>query len=382
MAQGMRERRPRAGVGLFKLAGIEVKLHYSWLVIFVLVVWSLSAGYLPRTFPGQSREAYWLAGVFATILFFLSVLVHELCHSLMAKHSGLAVSDITLFVFGGVSRITEEAKDPRTELLIAIVGPLSSFVLALLFWGVRAAVWDGDVSLVGAIIDRLAWANLALGVFNLIPGFPLDGGRVLRAIVWWKTGSLNRATRWASDIGKSFAVALMVLGAVQIFAGALIGGLWLIFIGIFLKGVAEGSYQQTVMRQSLEGVLVRDVMVEDVVSVPPEMKIKELVQKYFLHYGYKAFPVLDRGRVIGVVALANVKHLTEEEQEVSTVGQVMIDFDDAMTIDPEASLADALTSMARHGTERLLVMEGAKLIGLITKTGLHRFVEIKQVLEH
>jgi Zn-dependent protease len=382
MAEPLEDVNTKSGVSLFRLAGIQVTVHYSWLIIFVLILWSLSAGYLPRTYPGQSPTAYWFAGGVATVLFFLSVLAHEFSHSLMAKRAGIDVPNITLFVFGGVSRISEEASDPETELMIAVVGPLSSFGLALVFWVLMTSLESGGPSLVSAVFRYLAWINLALGVFNFIPGFPLDGGRVLRAVVWWKTGSLLRATRLASDLGKGFAVALMVLGAIQIFGGGLAGGLWLIFIGIFLRGVAAGSYQQTAMRDALEGVRVRDVMVEDVVTVSPDLTVQELIRSYFLHYGFKGFPVVDEDQVVGVISLQDVRHLLDEDQAGTLVRQVMMDVSAELRIEPGASLADALKRVVQPKAERLLVMEGDRMVGLITKTGLMRFVEIKQILEH
>lgn len=373
--------RPPSGWNLFSVRGIRISIHYSWLIIFVLIVWSLSAGYLPRTHPGQSPGSYWVAGLIGTLLFFGSVLAHELAHSIVAQFAGMKVPGITLFVFGGVSQLEETAKDPATELKIAIVGPLCSFALALLFWVLGAWIWPADASLPGAVVGYLAWINVALGVFNLVPGFPLDGGRVLRSILWWKTGSLTRATQWASDVGKGFAYTLMALGAVQIFTGALVGGLWFIFIGMFLRSVAEGEYQQTVMRKSLEGVRVRDVMIEDVVTVTPDLPIRTLIHDYFLHYGYKGFPVSDGDRIVGIVALRNVKTLSAEEQEGTTVGQVMLDLEEGDQIAPDRSLAEALKQLALRRVQRLLVMDDGRMVGILTKDGLTRFMEIKRVLE-
>jgi len=380
-AENTKERR-RNVINLFRVAGIQVNIDYSWFIIFVLIFWSLSAGYFPRQYPGQTAQAYWFAGFVATILFFFSVLFHELSHSIMAMRLGINIPEITLFIFGGVSRLSEEPKDPQNELKIAIVGPLSSFVLAGLFWVVRNLVQGMNLPLMVLVFSYLTWINIALGVFNLLPGFPLDGGRVFRAIAWWRTGSLARATKWASDIGKSFAVALMVLGAIQIFAGALIGGLWLVFIGIFLRGIAEGGYQEVMMRQSLEDVKVRDVMIHDVVTVPPDLKINGLIDEYFLRFGYKGFPVVSEGRVSGIVSLAEVKEVPNEQKQSTDVGSVMHAVSDVHTIDPELSLADALKKMGQQEVNRLLVMEHDKLMGMITKTGLLRFLEIRRILEH
>lgn len=375
-------KRNRRGFDLFKIAGIQITLDYSWFIIFALVVWSLSAGYFPHYYPGQSTQAYWIAGLTAALLFFFSVLAHELSHSFMAIHSGIKIPGITLFIFGGVSQLSEDPKDPKIELKIAIVGPLTSFALALIFWGIKNSLMTNQTSLILAVFDYLAWINMALGIFNLIPGFPLDGGRVFRALWWWKTGSLTQATKLASDMGKGFALALMILGGLQIFSGALIGGLWFLFIGMFLRGIAEGGYQELVMKQSLEGVQVQEVMIQDVVNVPSVLPINHLIREYFLRYGYRGFPVVQEGKVLGVVSLTNVKDIPEEEQKTRTVEEVMNPLNDKMLIAPEASLAEALKKMIQGDISRLLVMREDKLAGMITKTGLLRFLEIKHILEN
>lgn len=377
--------RPRAnpaagGITLFRIAGIRISLDISWFVIFFLVLLALSAGYFPRNFPGQATQAYWIAGFVATLLFFASVLIHELSHSLVAIRQGLEIPEITLFIFGGVSRLAQEPKDPVTELKIALVGPLSSFVLAAFFWVLKAFFRGLEPSMIVAVFGYLAWINLALGIFNLIPGFPLDGGRVFRALWWWRTGSLTRATKIASDIGKGFAVALMLLGGLQIFAGALISGLWLVFIGMFLRGMSAQGYEEVVIRKALEGVQVQEVMVREVVSVPPDLTLADLVHDYFLQYAYRGFPVVGNGRVLGVVSLTAVKDIPRENLQTARVQEVMAPKSDNMVITADASLADALVKMSREGEERLLVMDKDRLLGLITKTGLLRFVQIKQVL--
>jgi Zn-dependent protease/predicted transcriptional regulator len=374
--------RGRSGVfSLFKIAGIRISLDYSWFIVFALVIWSLSAGYFPRNFPGQTTQTYWIAGLIATLLFFASVLIHELSHSLMAMRSGIHIPEITLFLFGGVSKLSEEPRDPKTELKIAIVGPLSSFGLALLFWAMQKLFSGSGVSLTKAVLHYLAWINLALGIFNLIPGFPLDGGRILRALRWWKTGSLTQATKLASDVGKGFAVALMLLGGLQIFAGFLIGGLWLLFIGMFLRSVAEGGYQEVVVRQMLQGVQVDEVMVREVVSVAPDLPVNQLINGYFLHYGYKGFPVAQGGRVLGMVSVFNVKGLPEDEQKNKTVAQVMEPLSDDLLISPQVSLTEALRKTGQTEAGRLVVMQGGKMVGLISKTGLLRYLEMKRILE-
>lgn len=376
-----RENPARGGITLFRVAGIRISLDISWFIIFALVLLALSAGYFPRNFPGQDPRAYWIAGFIATLLFFASVLIHELSHSLVAIRQGLEIPEITLFIFGGVSRLAQEPKDPVTELKIALVGPISSFALAALFWLMKTVFRGLEPSLIVAVFGYLAWINLALGIFNLIPGFPLDGGRVFRAIWWWKTGSLTRATKIASDMGKGFAVALMLLGGLQIFAGALISGLWLVFIGMFLRGMSAQGYEEVVIRKALEGVHVDEIMVKEVVTVPPDLTVADLVHDYFLQYAYRGFPVVENGRVLGVVSLAEVRNIPREAQPATRVQEVMTPTHDALLIGAGASLADALVKMSREGEERLLVIKQGRLLGLVTKTGLLRFVQIKQVLE-
>ncbi|MEW6388203.1 MAG: site-2 protease family protein [Thermodesulfobacteriota bacterium] len=369
------------GITLFKIAGIRLSLDYSWFIIFALVLLALSAGYFPRNYPGYEPQMYWLAGFLATLLFFASVVIHELSHSLMAIHSGIQIPEITLFIFGGVSRLGQEPKDPGMELKIALVGPLSSFILALIFWLIKGTIEGHQPALIVAICQYLAWINGALGVFNLIPGFPLDGGRVLRAIWWWKTGSLTRATKVATDMGKGFATALMILGGLQIFAGALINGLWLLFIGMFLRGMSIRGYEELIIRKSLEGVHVREVMIREVVSVPPDLTISRLIHDYILRYAYRGFPVIDHSRVLGIVSLAAVKEIPREEQDTKTVAEVMVPASDGLLIAADASLADALTKMSQEDKDRLLVMQRGQMTGMITKSGLLRFVQIKQILE-
>jgi Zn-dependent protease/predicted transcriptional regulator len=372
--------RPKA-IKLLKIAGIQISFDYSWLLVFGLVLFSMSAGYFPRYYPGHASLTYWLAGAIATFFFFASVVLHELAHSLVAVRSGIQISEITLFIFGGVSKITAEPQDPVTELKVAIVGPLSSFALASIFWVVKGLFAGLNLSLITGIFSYLAWINLALGVFNLIPGFPLDGGRVFRALYWWKTGSLTRATRLAADLGKGFAVALMVLGGVQIFLGDLFGGIWFILIGMFLRGLSQRGYEEVVVRKSLEGVPVREIMTREVVSVSPDMTISQLVHDYFLHYTYGGFPVLADGRVVGVVSIAGVRQVPRQEQDSRKVAEIMEPMGEHLTIAGEVSLAEALSRMTQADLDRLLVMDQDRMIGLITRTTLLRFVQVKRLLE-
>lgn len=371
--------KPR-GFHLFTIAGIRIIIDYSWFIVFFLVVWSLSAGYFPHRYPGESSAHYWTAGIFTAVAFFLSILGHELSHSFMAIRSGIQIPSITLFLFGGVSELSQEAQDPQTELKVAIVGPVSSFVFGLAAWVISRQVADASSPLVPAVFTYLAFINIAVGVFNLVPGFPLDGGRVLRALWWWRTGSLTQATRVATDMGKGFALVLMFLGGLMIFQGNLLGGIWLIFIGMFLRGVAQQGYQELVVKQSLQGVQVGEVMIQDVVSVSPDLSLKRLVSDYFMKYGYRGFPVVDGGKPLGVVSVGSIRDVPEEHLSERTVADVLRPLDDGLVVAPDAPLIEALKKMAPAEVGRLIVLEGGRMVGLITKTGLVRFLEMRRIL--
>lgn len=372
---------PQRGISLFRIGGIEIKIDYSWFIIFALVFLSLSLGYFPHRYPDQSVWIYWLGGLLAALLFFASILVHELSHSFMAIHYGIDIRAITLFVFGGMAQIAKEAGDAKTEFRIAIVGPLTSFVLSLLFWIVMRVLEQAGAGMLVLIFEYLAWINLALGVFNLLPAFPLDGGRVFRAFWWWKKGSLTQATKLASDMGKGFAFALMLLGGLQIFTGGLLGGVWLILIGMFLRGMAEGGYQEVLLRRYLADTKTEEIMITDAVCVPPDISLAELIDDYFLRYGYHGFPVVQNGDVRGIISLSTLKGLTAEERRSKMVGEIMMALDENLQVGPDTPLSEALGKMTRESVGRLIVLRDNHMIGLITRTGLLRFLEVKRALE-
>src|SRR3972149_3044966 len=381
MAEFKSEGAGEAGIHLFPPAGIRIIIDYSWFIIFGLVALSLSTGYLPQEYPGASALAYWVAGLVATITFFISILFHELPHSLVALRSGIQIPSITLFLFGGVSRLSEEAKDPKTELTIAVVGPLSSFALALLFWLAGEKLEGVIHPLAQAVVEYLSFINLALGIFNLVPGLPLDGGRVLRAVVWWRTGSIDRATRLAADLGKGFAVTLMFLGAMLIFRGALLGGIWLIFIGMFLRGAAVQGYEQMYLMRILESVKVGDVMIQTPLTVSPDLTLSDLVNRYFLRYGYRGFPVEEGERTIGLISIDDLAGVPESERSARTGRDRMRPLDASWIISKEAPLLEALERLSPGSVGRLLVLEDGRLSGMVTKTGLLRLLEIHQILK-
>jgi Zn-dependent protease/predicted transcriptional regulator len=369
-------------VNLLRILGIQVTIDYSWLVIFALVLWSLSAGYFPGEYPGYGWAGYLTAGLAATLLFFASVLVHELSHALVANRLGENVRRITLFIFGGMAHLSGEPRDAGTEFRIAAAGPLTSIALGVLFHALsRAMALVGAEPLWTAVPRYLGFVNLALAVFNLLPGFPLDGGRLLRAYFWRRTGDLRGATQRAANWGGSIAVGLMGLGALQIFGGALVGGLWLIFIGMFLRGAARASYQGLVMDHALGQTRVRDLMVREPVVVSPDTSVEDAVEDYFLRHGYGGFPVGSDGRIEGLISLPMVQRCPRAERATRTVRDIMRPLDAALTISPDAPVTPALQQMVAADAGRLVVLENGRLAGLITRTGIVRFVQMKTQLD-
>jgi Zn-dependent protease len=371
----------KGAIEIFKVAGIQVAIDYSWLIIFALFLWSLASGYFPAEHPGYSTGSYWVVGLVATILFFGSVLAHELCHAAMGNRLGEEVHRITLFIFGGMAELEHEPKSGIDELKIAAVGPLSSLVIAGIFWliarGVAAtpatALWE-------SVFSYLAFINLALALFNLLPGFPLDGGRLLRAALWMRWGDLRRATAAAADWGNTIAWGLVAFGALEIFAGGLIGGLWLIFIGLFLRSAASSGYQSMLVEQALSGPRVREIMVRDPIVLGPDETVAGAIENYFLRHGFGGFPVAAEGKVLGVVTLAQVRDCPASERASRRISEVMRPADRTIEIAPGAGVIDAIRQMAAADSGRLLVVEQGKLVGLITRTGVTRYVHAKTQL--
>lgn len=369
------------GFRLGSILGFEIRIDHSWFVIFFLILWSLSVGVFPNDVPGRARWVYLAMGTVGTLLFFASLLAHEISHSVVARAKGVEVEGITLFIFGGMARTRKEAETPGDEFLIAGVGPLMSFFLAAVFLG---AGWLAGqipgVPEVRVVATYLGWVNLLLAVFNLLPGFPLDGGRIFRALVWKKTGSRTRATRWATGGGKILGYALMLLGFLQIFAGAMLGGLWLVFIGWFLRSAAETSLQQDLLVDALRGVKVRDLMSPDPQVVPPDLPVQDLVDHHLLRRRFQAFPVVHGERLVGLVTLDEVKALPREAWGTRRVFQIMRPADD-LVVDPELALTAVLERMRDHGAKRLLVVSGGRLEGIVSSSDIARWFQRNQDLE-
>ena len=363
------------GFRIGSIAGIEIRIDYSWFVIFVLILWTLTRNVFPSAHPGQTSATYILMGLAGTLLFFASLLAHELSHSLVARSRGIPVHSITLFIFGGVARTTSEFESPGDEFRIAAAGPISSLAIAGLFWVIA---WAGTASqlpvAVIGVASYLALINFVLAVFNLFPGFPLDGGRLFRAIVWHRTGDVQRATRIATNGGKVFGYALMVLGFLNMFSGNSIGGIWLVFIGWFIRMAAESSYVQHVLRRSLEGIRVRDVMTPDPVTVAPGDTLQHFLEEYVLEGRHHSYPVAENGRALGLITLDRVRGVPKHERPVRTIRDAMIAITD-VAVGPDDSIADAMQKLTESPAGRVLVTADDRLLGIISQADIARWLE-------
>jgi len=346
------------------IRGIPINVHASWLVIYGLITWTLAVGYFPRALPELPTAAYWANGLLAALLLFVSVLLHELSHAFVAMAHGLSVRGITLHVFGGVSQLEDEAPTPRAEFLTAVVGPLTSFGIAAILWAIGAlGLVPG--SWAQALVAYLVMVNVALGVFNLVPGFPLDGGRLLRAAVWKWKGSLGQATYIASRVGVIFAFALMALGVGQILRGAVVGGIWFILIGMFLRGAADTSYAQMALRDTLTRIPVREIMTRNVLRVPTGASISELVDAFWAHH-VTSFPVVDGSRVLGIASVQQVQQVPPEQRAQRRVDDIMRRLTDELVVAPDDSAFEALGKAVRNQVGRLAVLDGSRLVGYLS----------------
>lgn len=361
--------------GSLKIAtvlGIPIKVHFSWLIVFGLISWSLSTYYFPEAVPELPATSYWITGIIGSLLLFLSVVFHEFAHSLIALRYKLSILNITLFIFGGVAQMKGEPPTPDAEFRIALAGPFTSFVLAFVCLMSFLLIQD---SIAKALFQYLAQLNFILGVFNLIPGFPMDGGRVVRAYIWKRKGNFFDATRKASNYGQKIAFFFIVLGLFLLFA-AVPTGLWLMLIGWFLYTAAQSSYQQASLQETLNGITVRDIMVRDIISLPPDMPVDVAVNYYFLRYGFGGFPVLEGDRFYGFITLKEIKNISRDRWQNVRVSEICKPADKKLEVFGHESAMHALELMINENAGRLIVREGEKIIGLITRNGIAQYVQI------
>jgi Zn-dependent protease len=362
--------------------GFEVSVDPTWIILAILVAWSLSTGYFPFYYRNLSAEAYWIMGIIGAAGLFISIIFHEFSHSLVARRSGMPMKGITLFIFGGVAEMGEEPTDARAEFWMAVAGPVSSFVAAGFFYGLehigKSLGWPIYVTAVGGY---LALINFILAVFNLIPAYPLDGGRILRSILWGWKKNIRWATRVSSQIGSGFGIALVILGVFRVLMGYFIGGMWMFLIGMFIRGAARGSYQQLLTRRALEGEPVSRFMNDNPITVPPSITLDKLVEDYIYRYHHKLYPVVEGDRLTGCITTRQVKAIAREEWPGTTADQLAVDCSPENSLSPETDAVDALAAMRKNNASRMMVVSDGRLQGILSLKDLLDFLSMKVEFE-
>jgi Zn-dependent protease len=365
---------------LGKLFGIKVSAHLSWFLVLVLLTWSLATGWFPRSFAGWSPATYWGAAGVSAFLLFVCVLFHELAHALVARAYQLNVKGITLFIFGGIAEIDQEMKRPGVEFQIALAGPLASLLLAGLAF-VLAFPFRESTAPIEAVLDYLAISNLFLGLFNLVPGFPLDGGRVLRALIWKGTGNFQKATRIASIIGQGCGYAFIVLGIVTFFIGDFFDGLWIAFIGWFLLSAAQTTNAQVVIQSALQGVSVSQVMNTRPITVPANISLHQLVNEYFVPQALSAAPVTQGEYFSGLITLSDIAQVERERWAATPVGHVMRLIEQVYVVTPEHALHEVLQEMVTRNVNQVPVVQDGRLVGLLSRESIVRYLHMHQSVQ-
>ena len=365
----------RGNISLGRVLGIPLRLHYTWFIIFALVAFTLVFSILDQTYPLVQRIIW---GILTSLLFFASIITHELAHSILAIRNNISVKEITLFVFGGVSQITKEATHPRAELSIAIVGPLTSLALAGIFYGLHLILASTNQLLVASSMWWLAWINVLLAAFNLIPGFPLDGGRILRALVWHQTRDYRRATRIATGVGRGIAYAFIAAGIVLVFVRqSWFDGIWLVLIGWFLNDAARASYQQVLLRDALVGITARQVTDYASPLVPPHMNLAELVDQYVLPTGRSCFLISWGAELEGMVTLQQIKKVPGIRRATTTAQDIMTPATKLKVAHADQDLLGVLQQMNGENTNHIPVVEAGKVTGIINREEIARFLRTR-----
>jgi Zn-dependent protease len=365
-------------IPLFKILGFEIRVDLSWVILALLITWSLATGLFPAFYKDLPQTSYWWMGAAGALGLFLSIVIHELAHSLVARRYGISMKSITLFIFGGVAEMKEDPPSPGAEFWMAIAGPFASAAIGtVMFLAVAMARMQGWPAPVAGVLAYLAWLNLVLAIFNLAPAFPLDGGRILRSVLWrWKK-DLRWATSVAARVGSGLAILLMALGIVSFFKGNIVGGLWWLMIGFFVRMAAHGSYQQMLARSVFHNVKVRDVMTRDPMVISRSLSLEEFVHDYVYQHHFQIYPVVSFGRFIGCVSVSAVSRVPRDEWQHLTVGSVAESCGPDTTIDPGQSAEEALNIMKRTGMSRLLVVEGDQLAGVVSLEDMLKLLALK-----
>ncbi len=365
-----------------KIFGVSINIHYSLLLIFFLIVWSLALGYMPTNYPGLSEISYWTIGLISGLLLIASVIIHELCHSVVARRLGIPVKRITLFFLGGAAELPEEPPNPSVEFKMAVVGPLSSFIIAAILGSLWFMFQKGSFprELI-AVTQYGAYLNLILGGFNLLPAFPLDGGRIFRSILWKRKGSLIKATRRSTSVGVGISYLMMFGGFLIMIFGGFFNGLWIIFIGWFIKSSAESGLSQTIISQVLSKTTVSEIMSSNIVTINSDLTIEDLVHNYFLKMSFAGYPVMENGSLIGMVTMDRIKNISQSQWRKLTIKDIMKPAEDLVVVEPEMPASDVMFQMSKKEVGRALVMRNNQLVGIISRRDLTHLINVRLQLE-
>jgi len=361
-----------------KIMGIEIEVNASWFIIFALVTYTLAAGYFPYYYPAFDSTTRWVSSSVIALFFFASVLLHELSHSFVSIKLGMPVKKITLFIFGGIAQIEQEPDDPAKELKMALAGPGMSLLLSGFFFVISKLLVMTSVPLAAIVsLNYLASINLTLAIFNLVPAFPMDGGRVLRALIWRFSGSLQKATRISSAMGSAFGYLLIAFGIFLLLNNDLVNGVWLLLIGWFINQMSKESYQTMMLSDIFDKIKVREFMTGSVVTVDRSISVQELVEGYFYKYKFAVFPISQDGRITGIVSTASVKMLEPAARAQTSVGSIATPLSDKLVVSPEDAVSKAMAKLSANGVGRVLVMEEERLLGIVSNTDILNYLWIK-----
>ncbi len=367
-----------AAINAFSVGGIRIRIDQSWFIAFFLFAWTLSSGYFPLQVPDYPAFTYWIAGTLSSLGLFACVLLHELSHCLVARRLGVEVRQITLFIFGGVSEMAQnQSSTPMAEFLTTVAGPLSSLGLGLMFMSIALVTKHSVDRIVIEMIHYLYYVNFLLAAFNLIPGFPLDGGRVLRSWLWHRSGNLSDATRKAARVGEIFAMTLMGMGVLSVLMTHIIPGVWLILIGLFLKNSAQTEYRSFEIRFGLQDMKLREIMTPPI-AVNTSMTISQFINDYVFHYHYRVFPVLELNRFIGMIDVRSIKGVPPNEWPTTKIGAFLSDPSTYCALDPDIDATDALRIMMTQNCSKAPIVRQSELLGILTRSDLLKLISLKR----
>lgn len=367
---------------LMTFAGFNIGLDLSWFFIAILLSWTLAVGYFPAYYPNLAPGTYWLMGILGMIGLFISILLHELGHAVVARNYNIPISQITLFIFGGVAELKDEPKSPKAEFYVAIAGPIVSILIAIFMYVfTRIGEQHGWPVIVTGVTSYLAMINFVVVIFNLLPAFPLDGGRIFRSLLWWWTDRLNWATNVATSIGSGFGFGLIFLGILAFISGQIFAGLWWMIIGLFLHQAAVSTRTQYFVRRELSGEKVEKFMTRDPIFVDSHISIQDLINNYVYKSHHHLYPVVDNNKLLGYISLREVKTLPPTDWSKTTVEKAMVPISKLQTVSPNTNALEALNLIHQPDLTTLLVVNHEQLVGILTAQDLFKLISLKIELE-